>query len=73
MIYYWPIAADITKHEDVYGVLARSSPLPFLHQSSKIHAVIYNADVAIIIKSVSDPDTLISSLERELINVCQWK
>ena len=67
-------------HEDAYGVPQASElgPLLFLLYINDIKSVIQNsychlyADDTIIIKSASDPDSLISSLERELLNVDQW-
>ena len=53
-------------------------PLLFLLYINDIKSVIQNAychlyaDDTIILKSASDPDSLISSLERELLNVDQW-
>ena len=67
-------------HEDVYGVSRDSvlGPLLFLLYTDDIKSVIQNAychlyaDDTIILKSSSDPDSLIESLKKELSNVDHW-
>ena len=64
-------------HEDIYGVPEGSvlGSLLFLLYIDDIKAVIQNAYChlyaydTIILKDTSDPDSLIASLERDLINV----
>ena len=63
---------DASIHENENG------PLLFLLYINDVKSVIQNsychlyADDTIIIKSASDPDSLMSNLERELLNVDQW-
>ena len=48
-------------------ILASQSQKSVIQNSCHLYA-----DDTIILKSASDPDSLISSLEREILNVDQW-